>query len=150
VAQLSLEELEEVFLMRAALEGLAARLGVGHLDDERIAQLQSILEGLNSSTDSDDWLQLNRTYHHTIYRAANRPRLFSLIQQLRNTATPYIRQYITSAEHLEVAREGHQQIFQACLKRDLQLAQEATQKHLEVVGKGAIAFVEIEMTNSSV
>ena len=149
VAQLSLAQIEEIFLMRASLEGLAARLGVPHLTDDHISQLQTILERLNNSSDFDDWLQLNRTFHHTIYRAANRPRLFALIQQLRNAATPYVRQYITSTEHLEAAREGHQQIFKACLKHNPQLAQEATQKHLETVGEGAIAFVETAMSNPS-
>lgn len=149
VAQLSLDELEEIFLMRAALEGLAARLGVAHIDDERIARLQNVLEKLNSASDYDEWLELNRAFHHTIYRAANKPRLFSLIQQLRNTATPYIRQYITSTEHLEAAREGHRQIFEACLKRDPHLAQTATQEHLEAVGESALLFVETEMNDSS-
>lgn len=148
VAVLSLRELEEIFLVRAVLEGLGARLGAPKIDEERIDKLRSTLEQLNKTSDLDDWLRLNREFHHTIYQADHRPRLLSLIQRLRSIAAPYIRQYITSPEHLEAAQIGHQRIFEACLNRDGFLAEKETRQHLEGVGKGAVAFVESISTAS--
>ena len=149
VASLSLEELKEVFLMRGALEGLAARLGVAETDDERVAQLQLILEKLNNCHDFGEWLKLNQSFHHTLYKATHTPRLLATIRQLRNIATPYIRKYITTSEHRQAARRGHEQIMEACLQRDPLLAQEATQRHIEEVCDSALAYVASQQASSN-
>lgn len=142
VAELSLKELEEIFLMRAVLEGLAARLGVAKINDERIAILQSTLEKLNQVDNFDGWLKLNGEFHHTIYQADERPHLLSLIQRLRNIAAPYVRQYIASPEHMAAAQVGHKRILAACIKHDQATAEIETKKHIEEVGRSAIAFVK--------
>lgn len=142
VAERSLRELEEIFLMRAVLEGLAARLGVANIDDNRIETLRTTLENLNKITNFDDWLKFNGDFHHTIYQADDRPHLHALIQRLRNIAAPYVRQYIASAEHIAAAQIGHQRIFEACCQRDQVTAEIETRKHLEEVGQSAIAFVK--------
>ncbi|RME43612.1 MAG: GntR family transcriptional regulator [Caldilineae bacterium] len=139
VAELSAEEVAEISQIRVVLEGMAARLAAPKLDDERIATLQAVLDELNRTTDLDRWVTLNRRFHHTIYRAANRPRLLSLIQNLRNTMAPYIRQYITTAEHIEIARVGHQRILEACIARNPEQLQFETEEHIRVVYKEVIA-----------
>lgn len=149
VAELSLEELEEIFLMRGVLEGLAARLGVPALDDKRIARMQIVLAELNEATDFDRWLRLNGEFHHTIYQTVKRPRLFSLIQRLRNITAPYIRKYIASPKHIQAAQIGHQRILEACIKCDALLAEEETRKHLEEVGKSALAYVESNLSTAA-
>ena len=146
VTQLSFEELEEVFLMRAAVEGLAARLGVAKMTKVRLRAIQAILTDLNGASDFGDWLRLNTSFHHTIYQAVQKPRLFALIERLRNTATPYIRQYIASPEHLEAAQVGHSQILIACQQGDPKLAEEMTKQHIEAVWESAATFVEAGMS----
>ena len=148
VADLSLEELEEIYFIRGTLEGTAARLAVSKIDDDRIAKLQTILEKLNETADYDQWLELNREFHYTIYQAINRPRLLSLIESLRNTTTPYTRDYITSPEHLAATRTGHKHILEALINRDGELAQVETQKHLKVVCDGVLVYFESILTSS--
>lgn len=142
VAELSRDELEEIYFLRGVLEGTAARLAASKMDDEQFAKLQGILDQLNETTDLDQWLELNREFHNTIYRAINRPRLYSLIQSLRNTAAPYTRQYIAYPEHWESTRIGHQRILEALMDRDGARAQEETQNHLKVLCDGVLVCVE--------
>lgn len=142
VAELSPEELEEIYFIRGVLEGLAARLAAPKMDDDRIATLGEILQELEATTDPGRWVELNRRFHHTIYQAASRPRLISIIENLRNTSAPYIRQFIASSEHMREARESHRRIFEACKMRDGMLAQEETQKHLKAVCDGVLVYVE--------
>lgn len=149
VAELSLEELEEVSLIRSSLEGLAAFLSVPAIDDARIATLEAILEKLDAASDDrDEWLKHNREFHLTIYRAVNRPRLLALVQRHRNVVAPYIRRYITSPEHLQTSREDHQRILAACIKRDAELAQKETQRHLTQIIARTIAMIESEMSSA--
>jgi len=148
VAELSREELEEIYFLRGVLEGVAARLAAPKMDEVHIAKLQAILEKMDQLTDLDGWLDLNRDFHNTIYDVIDRPRLRAMIESLRNTAAPYIREYIASPEYLEATRISHRRILEACINRDGLLAQEETQKHLRVVGEGVLVNVESLLTSS--
>lgn len=141
VAELSLDEFEEISQIRVVLEGMAARLAAPHMDKKRIAALQTILEALDETGDLDRWVELNREFHNTVYKAAHRPRLLSLTESLRNTMGPYIRQYITSADHLETARTGHLRILEACISRDAERAQKETEEHLRIVYQDALEYL---------
>lgn len=142
VAELSTTELEEILWLRGVLEGMAARLAVPKLDAERIVTLEAILKELNQTTDLDRWIELNHRFHHTIYLAANRPRLYSLIENLRNTVTPYMRQYVASSDHIQQVAHSHQLIFEACVKHDAVLAEQETQKHLAAASTGIIVYAQ--------
>jgi DNA-binding GntR family transcriptional regulator len=142
VSELTPDELEEVYLIRGILEGMAARLAAPNMDDERISTLQTVLEEMENTPDPDRWLALNERFHHTIYQAANRPRMLFIIRYVRNIAAPYIRQFIADAEHMESSREDHRRIFEACVKRDAVLAEEAVKRHLQDVCEAHIEFVE--------
>lgn len=142
VSELSREEFEEISLIRVNLEGMAAGLAAPHMDDERIATLKGILTELDQTSDLDQWVALNRRFHNTVYRAVHRPRLLALIQSLRNTMAPYIREYVTSNDHVNAARIGHQRIVEACINRDEKLAQLETQNHLKSVYEEALESLE--------
>lgn len=138
VAELSLEELEEIYMLRRVLEGLAARLAVPHLAEERLAALGEILRAMDETEDVDVWIDLNYRFHHMIYEAAKRPRLLALIDNLRNIVAPYIRQYISSPGYRQSAQTSHRRILEACLRRDPVAAQRETEEHLQAVVDGVL------------
>ncbi len=142
VAELSPDELEEILSIRAVLEGMAARLGVPKMDAERIKTLESILKELKHTTNLDQWIELNHRFHFTIYQPANRPRLLALIENLRNTVAPYMRQYIASSEHMREAATSHWLIFDACVKRDPALVEQETKKHVAAVREGVLVSAQ--------
>jgi DNA-binding GntR family transcriptional regulator len=141
VSELSPDELNEVYLVRMILEGTAARLAAPRMDAERIAVLEVLIQELESTEDPDQWLAINNQFHATIYQAANRPRMLSIIEYVRNIATPYIRQFIEIREHMESSRDDHRRIFEACKKRDGQLAESEIRKHLQDVAQANVEFV---------
>ena len=148
VTELSVEELEEILLLRGILEGMAARLAVPQLEAERIKTLETILEELEPTTDLDRWIELNDRFHQTIYEAAHRPRLLALIISLRNTVAPYIRQYIATSAHMRDAAASHRQILQACVERDSGWVEQATQEHLAAVRENMVIRAGRQMTIS--
>lgn len=149
VAELSLEEIEEIYFLRGVLEGTAVRLAASKIDNERIAALQVILDKANKTTDLDQWLELNRDFHDTIYEAINRPRLLSIIQSLRNIAIPYTRRYVAFPEHMEATQVGHQRILDALIQRDGAQAQKETQNHLKVLCDSVLVSVESMLQSAS-
>lgn len=138
VAELTPEELEEIYLLRRVLEGLAVRLAVPHIDDERLAVLEEILRTMDETEDADTWIDLNYRFHHTIYEAARRPRLLALIDNLRMVVAPYIRQYISTPEYRRSAQISHRRILEACARRDPVEAQRETEEHLQAVVDGVL------------
>ncbi len=146
VAELSAAELEEILTLRGVLEGMAARLAVPKMTDEQIQTLGTILEEINHALDPDQWVELNHRFHQTIYLAANRPRLLSLINNLRNTITPYMRQYIASSEHIRNVALSHQTIYDACVKRDPVLVEQETQKHLAAATPGIVVYAKAQVS----
>jgi DNA-binding GntR family transcriptional regulator len=136
VAELTQEEIEDIFYIRIVLEGRAARLASAKFDSSKIAQVSDIHAKLLGTDDLDEWLELNRSFHHTIYAAAKRPRLFSLIENLRNTTAPYVRQYIRDPKNRLLANEQHSRILQACVAHDAPGAESHTEHHLHVVVEG--------------
>lgn len=142
VSELSPDELSEVYLVRTILEAMAARLAAPRMDDERIAALEDIIEELEKTKDPNRWLVLNNQFHSNIYQAANRPRMLSIIEYVRNIATPYILQFIETPGHMESSREDHRRILEACKSRDGQLAEMELRKHLQDVSVANVEFVE--------
>jgi DNA-binding GntR family transcriptional regulator len=148
VNELTSDELEEIYLVREILEGMAARLAAPHMDDERITTLRRILEELENATDTDEWLTLNAHFHHTIYQAANRPRLLSIIEHVRNIAAPYIRAFVADADHMVSSRADHRRMLEACITRDPVQAEEAVKRHLRAVCEAHVEFVETIFENA--
>lgn len=142
VAELSLAELEEILVLRGVLEGMAARLAVPKMDAERLKHLEAVLQELTQTTDLDRWMELNHRFHYIIYEAANRPRLLALIDNLRNTVTPYMREFVASTEHWREAAASHRTIYEACVKRDPLLVERETQAHLAAVSKGMVVYAK--------
>lgn len=147
VAELSLAEIEEILFLRGVLEGMAARLAVPKMGAEQIKALEEILHELSKTTDLDRWLQLNHRFHHAIYQCAVRPRLLALIDNLRNTITPYTREFIATTEHMREAAVSHQLIFEACVKRDALLAEQETHAHLAAVSKGIVIHARSQLSS---
>lgn len=148
VNELSAGELEEIYFIRGVLEGALARLAAPSMDGERIAALQAILEEMEVTAETDRWLALNNRFHRTLYQAANRPRMLSIIDYVRNIAVPYIRQFIDSPERMEASRGEHRRILAACVERDGALAQEEVERHLKAVCEANLEYVESEQSAS--
>lgn len=138
VSERSLEELKELLFIRTMLEGAAARLAAPQMDEERLAKLKHILEEGEQSGDHEYILSLNNDFHSMIYSAYRQPQLVALIQQLRNKVAPYNRIYLDLPGRKDAAWIDHRRIYDACVLRNGELAEQETRRHLEQVFQGMI------------
>jgi DNA-binding GntR family transcriptional regulator len=141
VTELSREELAELHFLRTLLEGAAARRAVPHLRPEHLARMKTILEEADRTSDYEKILILNNEFHRIIYSAKPQPRLLSMIQNLRNIMAPYIRLYLDVPGRQAIAWADHRRIYDACSKRDAELAERETQKHLQQVFEGIMLSI---------
>ena len=142
VAQLSAEEVEELYFIRGVLEGAAASLAASQLDDGHVDELKTLLEQMAAADGRDQWMELNTRFHVTLYRIAAGPRLLSMIRRLQRLARPYSREHVGTAEHREAAGRLHKRILEACVSGNPKLAETATKRHLKAVAEDLVSQLE--------
>jgi len=137
----TIRDLVEFYEIREALETLAVRQAIPHLDKATLEELQDLIVRMHTTEDASAWMQLNDEFHLKMYEPADRPRLNTMIESLRDASTPYIHIYV--AEHPAAARanEEHQRILDACVAGDRDAAAEAIQAHLRSAADGLVEFL---------
>lgn len=87
------EQLIDIFTTRGILEERAARLAARNLtakDAEDLAELVRAMESASRSQRAEELVRLDRRLHFTIYRAARRPHMERIIEQLWADSDAYV------------------------------------------------------------
>lgn len=134
IRALSAADLEDLYVMRLALEGVAGRLGAEQLSPEDLAAMRQMLPAMEQIVVQDDpvaWLELDWAFHQTLYRAAHRPRLLQTIHQLREEARRYRTVGLSLPRVLEVSLQEHRDMVDACARRDGEEVEDLIRQALE-------------------
>lgn len=67
VTPLSLDDLEELYELRLALEPSLCRIAAPHLTAADLLELEEKLDEMGTLTDPDRWPALNNEFHHILY-----------------------------------------------------------------------------------
>ena len=136
VADLSLAELEEIFVMREALEGMACRLAATHMTDSEIQELREVLmkhandeavkAGVSYFQNSGDY-----DFHSRIIRGSKNSRLIgTLLDELHYVIRIYRYRSSTMKGRTQQAVDEHEVIIRALEQRDPDAAEAAMRKHI--------------------
>jgi DNA-binding GntR family transcriptional regulator len=131
VREHSPQEIQEIYEVRAALEGYAARLAAERATDAMIAEIVNIHTSYVAeleSTSRDRLLKHNDAFHNAVVAAAGNVRLAEQIE--RNTAFYFIHRIagFLSDDEVRVSIAGHQELVDALVARDPELAESAAQR----------------------
>ncbi len=135
VVTLSENELAEIFAIREALEGMAARLAAEHMTDHELAELEQLLETHASfirNNNGQAYIEQNGDYdfHYRIIKGSRNQRLIhSLCDELYHLVQMY-RKSSSSSHRPEQALFEHQMILKALQERDGQLAEMLMRRHI--------------------
>jgi DNA-binding GntR family transcriptional regulator len=140
VTALSPAEVEEIYEIRAALEGVAARHASETLTADDLDRLRKVLAAMRNEKQIDTWVALNAEFHNAINQASMRPRLLELIQRFREQSQPYIRLYVQRLHKSTQARKDHRAILEALADRDADRAEATVRAHLVGTGRAVAAF----------
>lgn len=92
VSELSEKNLKEILEIRLLLEleaAIKATLRSNKDTLQRLRKINSHYTDAQTKNDADEALRINEEFHFTIYRQAQMPILFSMIQNLWNQVSPY-------------------------------------------------------------
>jgi DNA-binding GntR family transcriptional regulator len=93
VSRLSLAECEEMYQVRERIEPLLLRLNLPLLVDRDVGTLSELATEMESSTDVEEFLALDREFHLSCYDRVATSVLGDLVTQLWNRTQPYRRAY---------------------------------------------------------
>jgi DNA-binding GntR family transcriptional regulator len=137
VRSFSPDELYEVYLVRAALESLAARLAATHLSPDDADALRSTLEAMIRAAqeqDEEGMVRLDNEFHERILQIAGNKLLYQLWQTLQFGYWTIVTTRMSSFDLEELARR-HETLLDALQTGDPQQAAYAMQRHIEDLGK---------------
>ncbi len=134
VAPLSADRIEEVFLMRIALEGTAVARSSVTIDEAGLDYLQLCLDNGRKAIekqDAQEWRRCNREFHTRLSAAAGMPLLSREVDSLIQLSSFFsIMSWTQIPQSFEDAELEHQAVLEACRDRDSELASRLIQDHL--------------------
>lgn len=138
VAQLSLEELRDIYEVRVELEGMACRLATQRMTDEEVQELSSLLESHKQTIDAEQGQSYYQKagdldFHYCIIQGSKNTRLQQmLLGDLYHQVRMYRYQTSTGKQRPEKALEEHQRIVEAIANRDAELAELLMRRHIQI------------------
>lgn len=134
VAPLDAGELEELYMTRLGLEGLAARLGTERISAESLDRMRrqaAQLGDASAAQDFDAFLRVDDEFHMTHYEASNRPSLVRRVRQLWRNSGRYNRRARQSLAGTVATHRYHREIIAACEEHDGDLAEWLARANLD-------------------
>jgi DNA-binding GntR family transcriptional regulator len=131
VRRLDLQDMQELYAVRAALEGLAAREACRRLTEADLEALGNLVEQMRLLVDHPAELtRLGREFHARIAAIAGNRRCEQLLRQLHG----HMRRYHALSSRREPRRraalEDHRALFEALRARDPDAAEQTVRDHV--------------------
>jgi DNA-binding GntR family transcriptional regulator len=135
VAQLSREDLEEVYTLRVAIERLAIQRAVALADDADFARMQAVIDEIavaaKRGISESEAAELDIKFHDLIYQSARHRRLYDSWATLRpQIHILFLNRNVADADFRDYVVNAHQDILDALKDRNEALALSTTEQHL--------------------
>jgi DNA-binding GntR family transcriptional regulator len=134
------QDVDDIYSMRIAVEGIVARWSVLRISDEALAQLKEIyelMEFYTAKNDIDKIFELNTKFHETIYTAASSRYLEHVLKDFQQFIKSTRKKSLSRAGRAEEALKEHKRILDAFYEKDVDKAVEALSYHIGQSQKNA-------------
>ncbi|NDV12295.1 GntR family transcriptional regulator [Crenobacter caeni] len=121
VSQLSLPEVVELLHVRVLLECDVLMAAIPRQTSADLAEAEALLARFETALRDEDiaeWGILNARFHLALYRAAERPQMLALIEQLHNRTDRYTRMQILLTGFSDRAHHEHGHLLELCRQKD--------------------------------
>jgi DNA-binding GntR family transcriptional regulator len=133
VRKYSAVEIEDIFLIRSLLEPKAGAMACTRLRDADLGSLRTLLQQMSEVGNPPDfvrYLELNREFHMTIYRASGSQALSQLLEHFIDQSARFIHLYLRATDTLAKAAIEHEEIYRACQQREPDILERVILDHV--------------------
>ena len=142
VASDSLEEVEELFEIRAILEGYTLRLISTEIDEEQLADLNRLIEKAERAFESgeiEEVFEWNTLFHDTLHEMVqHKKQLCRLLVNMRENVLRYRRDTLHTPEGAKRTIQGHRRILLALSLEDPDLCEKTMREHINEAKEDAL------------
>ncbi|HTN64313.1 MAG TPA: GntR family transcriptional regulator [Devosia sp.] len=131
VAQMSYEQLRQLFEARKGLEGMAARLAATYGSKEEVALLHEMIEYDRGVSDLNQLSERNKLLHRQIARASHNTYVIDAINNLRIHLILLTETAYSLPERVANSMAEHEKIIDAITRGDGDAAELAAREHVE-------------------
>jgi DNA-binding GntR family transcriptional regulator len=138
VTRIPLEEIDDIYRIRAALEGTAAGFATARMTDQDIADLAAIVDEQQQAVAAAEPLPRAPVsvvqadhFHHAIHVGADSPRLLAMLEQLYAQVTHFRNLTLSVPGRAAVSAAGHADILRAMQARDADAAEMLMRAHID-------------------
>ena len=131
VAEFTRDEVIQLIEMRAALEGLAARLALPNIGKHEIDELERLKQRMErTSDDLVRWMAYHDDFHNYLTGMSRRALLMRQTERMRIMSRPYYRQYYEKTQELEILGLEHRKIVEVIRKGDPDRVETIVRNHV--------------------
>jgi DNA-binding GntR family transcriptional regulator len=136
VSALDTAEIEEIFDIRAMLEGRGGYLAATKRTEVDIREVRALLDQLKkmkvrTSEDLALWAHTNRDFHGRMFASSGRNHLCRVTNVLRDTVERYVRVDAAIPGRIKEAMVEHENIFRAFARGNASLCEKLSREHCE-------------------
>lgn len=127
-------DIDDIYEMRVAIEGIAAKWSVERMSDETLLHLKEIYELMEFYTvkkDIDKIFELNTKFHEVIYKSACSRYLEHVLSDFQQFIKSTRKRSLETEGRMEEALDEHRAVLEAFIVRDVDRAVEALVTHIE-------------------
>ena len=142
VADLSITELKEIYIVREVLEETATQLAVPNFAAQKLDELDALIQEMEQATARNDYTRLfdlNRKFHFAIYQESGNTLLIKMINGLWDRSRRYRQLYTHLSERTSQALVEHKEIYAACIAGDASKAGTAVRNNVRQTTVGILA-----------
>lgn len=140
VKGISNQDIQDIFEIRAAIEGIAAKWAVERITEEELHSLKEIHELAEFyvfKKDIEKFAELNTRFHEIIYKATKSRYLEQVLKDFQYYMKQARRKSLQKEGRMEDAFAEHKDILEAFLKRDKEEAEKMLTLHVSNSKKNA-------------
>jgi DNA-binding GntR family transcriptional regulator len=147
VSTLSLEEIDELFELRADIETDLLRRAIPKMTPEQLDRATEVLDEFQEAlgaSEASRWGPLNWHFHAALYAPANRNFTMGVLQKLHQHSDRYFRMQVLLAHGGIRANDEHRAIVAAVARKDVKGATQLMQSHILGAGASLVALLQEE------
>jgi DNA-binding GntR family transcriptional regulator len=144
VSSLSLEEITELFDLRALIEASLLRRAVPRLSRDELRHAAEVLVRYDEAFRERrvrEWAELNWEFHFTLLAPSGRSRTLALVQNLHHQSERYTRMQLALTGGESRAHVEHRGILAAARHGDSALAARRAARHIRAAGRQLTEFL---------
>jgi DNA-binding GntR family transcriptional regulator len=124
-------EIQEIYEVRLALEGYAARLASERITDDQIDELTKARDATAVGGPLSDRVEQNEIFHNRVVAIAGNERLASMLANNRNYGFNRQAASLYSPDDLIVSADQHVRLVDAVIARDGDTAERIAREHIQ-------------------